>query len=219
VKLLPLALLAACVPPPSAAPARLRAPADRGAQTVEVQAMCVPDDPFESGVPQISGGRGSGVLIDGRYVLTAHHVIDCSYMGDVHVITETGDRRRAVVDVDLPEDDVSRLVLMEAGPGFGPVAPPAYRPTPATPGERVCASHAVPERGETCGEVVITTDERGEDVVVTAPIEHGNSGGPVYDDSGHLVGLTTRLLTDDTGKSVGGRYVRLTPRILDKVRR
>ena len=175
---------------------------------VKVESLCITDDPFTNGgVFKASGGTGSGVILDARHVLTAAHVVDCSYLPDVHVITASGKRMRAVVTRENDQTDLALLELASADT-FGDIAPPVIGPRPIV-GDSICKLQAVPTRGGDCGPVTDLTAEPGNDVQHGARVEHGNSGGPVYDAEGRLVGITTQMLLPD---GAGGRFTSLIDR-------
>jgi hypothetical protein len=115
---------------------------------VAVEALCINHDPFEDmTMPEIQGGKGSGVVIDARHVLTALHVVMCPYMADVHVVLADGKRIRMHVEKEWPDFDVARLVIASAG-SFGPIAPPVLRkPTEGA----VCAAVSWPTKAEQWG--------------------------------------------------------------------
>ncbi len=165
----------------------------QAANAVRIEAMCVDSDPFMNGGSfDMSGGYGSGVLIDNHHVLTANHVIECPFLPDIHVITADGRRRRAVVDETWADRDVARLVTIEDIDGVDPVmlAPPP------TPGEVVCSAAAFPKRGGFCGPVAFFNDHRQWNLGFFALVVPGNSGSGLYDGDGALVGIVTARRLD-----------------------
>lgn len=181
----------------------------QGDTVVEVQMLCVGADPFVSdGQINLGGGMGTGVILDARHVLTADHVVACPYLPDVHVITVTGRRLRVVVTREDASNDLALLELASAD-SFGAISPPMIGPRPHV-GDSICKLEAVPARGGDCGTVTDLRDSADSDVGHTAPTHHGNSGGPVYDTEGRLIGITTELLPPDG--DAGGRFTSLMPR-------
>lgn len=176
---------------------------------VKVESFCLADDPFEGGTMHFGGGIGSGVIIDARHVLTASHVVGiattenhwrpCPYLGAFDVTTPKGKRLRMVV---VREDDDADLALLEiaSADSFGPIAPPIIGPVPPIDAS-VCHVNAFPNQDANCGTVNTHYVSPSNNVEASFPTHHGNSGGPVYDDKGRLVGITTALLppNGDTG--------------------
>ena len=175
---------------------------ERDARTVSIERLCVDSDPFKTGVmPGLSGGRGSGVIMDSRTILTALHVVECPYLRDIHVTTSTGKRVRATIDRSWPDRDIVRLIV-DAKDGFGDVAPLAIGRPPEV-GTVVCTASAVPERGESCGPMsgysetpTCPSQKDGSgvwchDTLYDAIAISGNSGSGMYDEAGALVGILT----------------------------
>lgn len=175
-------------------PATARHLKDQGAHTVKVEVFCIDKDPFIIGSVHMSGGHGSGVVIDNRHVLTAGHVIACQYLSDVHVVFENGKRYRVVVEKEWKTHDVARLELASAD-SFNPADSPQIAQIPLA-GETLCSSTGYPERGGNCGPVTSTgLDHCGNgwcyDTRFEARSAPGNSGSPVYDEFGALVAILT----------------------------
>lgn len=191
-------ILTACVSPsPPAAPRPIGH--DQLDTTARVEAFCVEQDPFE-GSFTAGGGIGSGVIVDNRHVLTASHVVGistghnewvpCPWAIIVHVTLNTGKKMRMVVAADHHDNDLAMLELATADSFH--VAPPVMGPRPAVDAT-VCHASAMPSWRVDCGQAVTRYQTSANDVYMTAPVDHGNSGGPVYDDAGRLVGITTGL--------------------------
>lgn len=182
---------------------------------VLVEFMCINVDPFlgdEDRPPPspdefVFGGRGSGVIIDARHVLTAYHVAGgCPYLYDAHVILPSGKRLRMVVEKEWRDSDVVRLEIRSAD-SFGPIAPPPVRE--ARVGDVVCSQVAFPSRGGHCGSVIertpsvcFTGRHACVDMRMQLPADSGNSGGGIYLD-GALIGLVTATEIGDDGKPDG----------------
>jgi hypothetical protein len=181
-------------------PGRPRPRAVQASTAVSVEVLCVDADPFVTSADpfQIYGGHGSGVIVDARHVLTAFHVARCPYLPDVHVVTADGRRYHVLVRREWRREDVALLEIADAS-SFGPIAPPVIA-SPATRAS-ICASPSYPMRMWSCGAVDelrdALTDEdlpkmpgtRYGDVSVAMLVVPGNSGAPVYDEVGRLVGL------------------------------
>lgn len=189
--------------------------ADRAPLVVRVDVLCVENDPFEDMTPpRFSGGIGSGVMIDSRHVVTAAHVVKCAYLPDIHVITADGRKMRVVVAHEEPKRDLALLELASAD-SFGPIAPHIYA-RPAV-GDVVCAYHAFPERGASCGAVEEVSDAIDSDTKFGGVTHPGYSGGPVFDAEGRLAGIITELVLPNGDD--GGRFTSLSPAIIQELTR
>lgn len=177
-----------------------RTPPQQLASTYFVQTLCLRVD----GSGSMHGG--SAVAVDGHHLLTAQHVIACNEggMAVIRVSTEDGRFFEARVQQEWNMKDVAQLYTQMELPGVSPVG----FSTPRV-GEAVCAHVAYPAFGAHCGDVVSISPERlNADIEVAIPIEHGNSGGGVYDSAGMLVGIVTNLVPclPDLTQSCGGRF-------------
>jgi S1-C subfamily serine protease len=159
-------------------------------------------------------GGGSGVVVtpDG-YLLTNSHVVNgVGRTAELRVRTSAGDVLTGHVVGDDPGTDLavikvdsSRLPRSKDGPAYVPVDP-AIRPRPG---------HLVVAIGNPLGfEATVSTgvvsalgrtlrgrDNRLIDGVVqhTAPLNPGNSGGPLLDGRGRLVGINTAIIAMSQG--------------------
>jgi S1-C subfamily serine protease len=187
------------VRPPVAEP-HLRSPAQQVRWTVEIDATC--GVPPAGLAPESPVAYGSGVVVTRRSVLTAHHVIKqqgCTY----EAVEQDGTRHLLVVDVDDAAHDTTRLTAIVPFPDDVPEVDVGQAPAL---GDLVCAVGRVPWTTRFCGWVQPPQRELGADadIVHQVTTQPGNSGGPLYDSSGRLVGITTRYVRCISGQYCGG---------------
>lgn len=142
-------------------------------------------------------GTGSGVLIGGRYLLTALHVVECFGYGEWRVNGVLGPRE-ATIDRRWRGRDVARLRM------YGPTEDfwGAHRPTigRAEKLDVVCTAPAKPTRASACGWIITagykticagvgTEDQWCHNLEFNAEVARGNSGGGLYNARGQLVAL------------------------------
>jgi S1-C subfamily serine protease len=147
----------------------------------------------------LCGGRpssGSGVVVASDRVLTNHHVV--AACAQVQVVQE-GRRVGARVIAQDPRHDLALLEALTVAPkGRGALA---LRRSPVT-GESVMVA-GFPLAGLLGQDIVVTTGivnaQSGvrndqTQMQISAPVQPGNSGGPLLDKSGRLVGLVVSKL-------------------------
>jgi S1-C subfamily serine protease len=178
------------------------------------------DDPSS---PAASAGQGSGFVVstDGT-ILTNAHVITtagqgqvgkASAAGTVYVEFSDGDRVQArVVGYDL-FDDVGVIKVDPAEHSLDPV--------PLGNSSRVVVGEPVAAIGSPFGNVdslsvgvvsairrsipSLTTRYNLVDAIQTdAPINHGNSGGPLFDARGRVIGINAQIRSSGTGSGFEG---------------
>lgn len=210
-----LLLLTACVHLPHIDP-ESRTPDQEAMTVVHLEVSCTDPNPFKTGEPgdphaldpDIDWGSksGTGVIISERHVLTAAHVVQCPTIPVV--IATLPDGRWQFMDVVRDDamfgngDDLARLEIASADTFHIRVAPPRLvswwnRPGPGT-GMFIPLFRREPVRG-------LYRGYRG--IVDGATTRHGDSGAPVYDANGDLVGLVVAGPAD-------GSYTKFFP-ILD----
>lgn len=149
---------------------------------------------------------GSGVIVDDYHVLTVNHVTDCSdgaTLGGLYIRLYDG----RVVGMKIAKSDkVADLALLERvnGDKIGiHVTPPVINMV--TKHDIVCATTSFPDKAWSCGTVKDVTQDTVE---ISQNVEHGNSGSPMYNIQGNLVGIVTTLYTCDN-EPCGGAAVSL----------
>ena len=150
-----------------------------------------------------AGGSGFIVSDDG-YVVTNHHVIDKAEK--IEVVLDDGSRYPATVRGSDPKTDLA-LLKIEAD---APLPYVAFGDSDRVKvGEWVVAVGNPFGLGGTVTAGIVSA--RGRDIQsgpyddylqIDAPINRGNSGGPLFDASGKVIGINTAIFSP-TGGSVG----------------
>ncbi len=133
------------------------------------------------------GFIGSGVIASPTQVLTAGHVID-----DPNCIYSALDVRKKhhplTVEVLQKDLDVARLVSTVPFETYTPIEISG----PPEPGERLCVVTWYPQPSRFCGDYYALSSNGGEaNLMWDGRVYPGNSGSAIYDDWGHLIGITT----------------------------
>lgn len=159
-------------------------------------------DPFAPR-ERVSFGHGSGVVIDasGEVLTNAHLVAEARIV----LVTVDGERTLAAETVGLdPVLDLALLRLGEVGPGL--VAAPLGSSAPLEVGDEVLAVGNPFGLGRTATRGIVSALDRVVPVTTTswlspfvqtdAAVNPGNSGGPLVDACGAVVGITTGMLSE-----------------------
>lgn len=147
---------------------------------------------------------GTGFAVSDRQIITARHVVECD--GDakpvvIGVMSANDEKMTEVVEDAFPKSDaVDAVRLVVAGSGH-PFTPLPVRTTRPKRGDVVCSIGAnyqnMPMRK--CGYVGLVTDDFAGVSVHCVP---GNSGGPVFDSEGYVVGIVVRGRWDSDSEFV-----------------
>jgi S1-C subfamily serine protease len=183
--------------------------------TVRIETVCIYGEPYklidkESVTLTVHAKSGTGALLDGRHVLTAYHVVDCDDSKTLSVKL-SNDRRYQVHLFAIDKDNDLAILELETDDVLS-VVPPTIGDLTS---QSVCMVTARPTNLYKCGRLLINLKEvsKNKDTRLTIKTEPGNSGGPVYDSMGRLVGITTKFITvltmDNEYITVGGRMVTL----------
>ena len=156
-----------------------------------------PGQPAQSSGPRVAG-YGTGFFVTGQgYALTNNHVIDgCD--GGIAGIQDGQPVRGIVVNIDK-QNDLALIRIQQANT----VSFAKFRASPGIRvGESVIAAGfpfpQVLQNGlnVTIGNVSAMAGSGGNtaNMQITAPVQPGNSGGPLMDASGHVVGVVVSRL-------------------------
>lgn len=162
---------------------------------------------FTYRVPEQLVGQGSGVIIDERgYVLTSHHVVDGAK--HIEVVLDDGTKLPATMVGCDRITDVAVLRISASGMDY-----PAVEFGDSDSVRVGAVAIAIGSPFSLQGSVTIGhVSQKGrrmqvlpyEDFIQTdAAINEGNSGGPLIDVDGRLIGLNAAIQTDAAERGVG----------------
>ena len=167
-------------------------------------------------------GNGSGIIISkSGYIVTNHHVID--YADDIEVEFILDDEVKTFNAEIIQSDKVNDLAIIKiVDVNFDGVKelPYNFKTRSSDVGTKVYA-YGYPMALSIMGKEIKVTDgiissKTGFDGDITtyqisAPIQGGNSGGPLFDDKGNLIGINSsginKKLADNVGYSIKTSYV------------
>lgn len=157
---------------------------------------------------RVQAGSGTGFLIEGDYVVTNYHVV----VGASRIVMFLGDNaeRAEVVGID-PASDIA-VLKPEYGSLFDGVPRLSFETAPPEMGAPVWAIGFPLGLGETISQGIVsglnrvdtrhTVDWETPDIQIDASISPGNSGGPVLDDCGKVVGMSTKAINPQYGENL-----------------
>ena len=163
---------------------------------------------------------GSGFALNGRYIITNHHVVDNANSLKVRGIKGDFTKRynAIVVATDTSHDLAIIKITDSYFPGFGNI-PYGLRSEIANVGEDVFAlgypiiSHMGEEVKLTTGIISSLSGYKGEVSAyqMSAPVQPGNSGGPLFNNNGDLIGVVNAGIPDaqNVGYAIKSPYLRL----------
>jgi S1-C subfamily serine protease len=172
--------------------------------------------------PTASAGQGSGFVVSaGGLILTNAHVVTTAGQGGsrttpartVYVEFSDGDRVTAtVVGVDL-FDDVGLLRIDPKQHALDPV--PLGNSSRVIVGEPVAAIGSPFGNADSLSVGVVSAIRRSipsltstydlvDAIQTDAPINHGNSGGPLFDARGRAIGINAQIRSSGTGTGFEG---------------
>ncbi len=145
--------------------------------------------------PNARASTGTGFVIGPEQVLTNHHVIE----GCSRILVRTADGRS--LPGQVPAHDARRdLALVRVTGSPGPVL--AFRANPVRRGESV-VTYGFPLAGLLSSGPTLTTGEvsalaglndNPTQFQISAPVQQGNSGGPLLDRQGNVIGVIVSKL-------------------------
>lgn len=172
--------------------------ADQQAETVRVDRYC----------GTVDEGTGSGLAISTHDVMTVGHVMLCHdgktmptatvtfASGHSYKMTVTNALLAKGIVRDEDPDGWVRLSTEDSKPFEDPITLPVIA-MPKTD-EHVCQTTGWPARAVDCG-IISDVNTAKPTFAVTISVRPGNSGSPVWDSNGKLVGFTIDCKADSAG--------------------
>lgn len=163
---------------------------------------------------------GSGIILTTNgIIVTNHHVIEGASVIDIQ-LTRNGEVKtyRSKVLVDDKTNDLALLKIEDASFQNFSSIPYALKTSICDVGTSVFAmgypmsNYLGEEVKITDGLISSKTGYQGDIVTyqISVPIQHGNSGGPLFDKQGNLVGITNAGIpeADNVGYAIKASYLR-----------
>jgi len=138
---------------------------------------------------------GSGFIIDGGKVVTNHHVVSGGYSG--YIQTNNTSTKYKIMGI-LASDKVNDLVILEVQEHNIPSLPISDSEN-LTTGDSIYVAGSPLGYSGTFSEGIISSirkTEVGTIYQITAPISKGSSGGPVLNNEGVVIGISTATLSE-----------------------
>jgi S1-C subfamily serine protease len=144
------------------------------------------------------GGHGTGVIVDSHHVLTAYHVVR---QNPIDITFFDGQSRAGRIAWADEERD---LALVEVAVPTGHPSVPISCEPPKVGQHLVTIGHPIHSRWVAVGGYL----PAGEPIAAKYlslgfPVGLGASGGPVFDSSGKIVGITLAILAERNSASAG----------------
>jgi serine protease Do len=178
---------------------------------------------FEHRGPHTVQGQGSGFIVDpAGWIVTNYHVVDGA--GEITVSLADGSKHKAEVK---GRDEKTDLALLKIDAGKALPAVQFGSSDEARIGDWVLAVGNPFGLGGTVTAGIVSG--RGRDIdsgpyddylQIDAPINRGNSGGPLFDTTGRVIGVNTAIYSP-TGGSVGIGFAipaSIAARVVDELR-
>ncbi|MBD8079498.1 S1C family serine protease [Cellulosimicrobium arenosum] len=166
---------------------------------------------------EAGGAEGSGVIVDDQgHVVTNNHVVGGATDGTVQVSLSDGRLFTAKVVGTDPTTDLAVVQIQDAPDDLVPatlgdsdavtvgesvlaVGNPLGLANSATTGIVSAVDRPVSASGETGGTSVVTNA-----IQIDAAVNPGNSGGPLFDAQGRVIGITSSIATLSSGGGQSG---------------
>lgn len=149
-------------------------------------------------------GSGSGFFIEGGYIVTNNHVVD-----DAKKMTVVLEDGRELIGTLVGTDPKTDLAVLKVSGNNIPRGLPWGASVNARPGDSVFAVGSPFGLGNTVTAGIVSARGRNinsgqydDFIQVDAPINQGNSGGPLFDQSGSVIGVNSAIYSP-TGGNVG----------------
>lgn len=170
---------------------------DQHTQTVAITELCVDPD------SRLHIFLASGIRYTNTLVLTAAHVVEppkdftCMWSGSL-----MGADAQMLAPGMIDHDRDLGILQTITGRFEGDADPPIATALPVL-GDTVCEVAASPYHVRRCGEVGLGHDELPHSLDTTMIVEPGNSGSPVYNNRGELVGIVSAMWQCGNGQICG----------------
>jgi serine protease Do len=148
-------------------------------------------------------GSGSGFIIQGGYIVTNNHVVD-----NASRMTVVLNDERELPATLVGRDEKTDLAVIKVEARDLPPPLPWGNSDRARPGDNVFAVGAPFGLGNSVSAGIVSARNRNiggsydDYIQVDAPINRGNSGGPLFDSSGQVIGVNSAIFSP-TGGNVG----------------
>ena len=167
-------------------------------------------------------GNGSGIIIsESGYIITNHHVIEDATEIEVEFLLngEIVTFNSEIIKVDKV-NDLAILKILDVNFNKVDVIPYNFKSRSSDVGTKVYA-YGYPMALTIMGKEIKVTDgiissKSGFDgdittYQITAPIQGGNSGGPLFDNKGNLIGINSsglsKEISDNVGYTIKSNYI------------
>jgi S1-C subfamily serine protease len=143
-----------------------------------------------------ASASGTGFMVGEGRLLTNHHVVE----GCARLSARNAAGQRVAAQV-LATDPRRDLALLAVPAGFGPVL--IFRDSPAVRRGETVVTYGFPLSGVLSSGPTLTTGDISAlaglrdnplHFQISAPVQPGNSGGPLFDAQGHVVGVVVSKL-------------------------